>query len=175
MTAKKAAIKQTWQTKLEKIVVGTGVGRLRNLSQFEDKVLPEIMKEFALITGQRPAARAAKQSIASFKTREGDIVGLQVTLRRGRMRDFLTRLVRVVLPRVKDFRGIDLKSVDERGNLNIGIREQFVFPEIDVEKSHVSFGLQVTVVPTVRDRARAIDLYRSLGVPLKSSATTSKR
>lgn len=160
---------------LEKIVVSVGVGKLRAQTQFDEKVLPEVMGEIALLAGQRPATRRAKKSIASFKTREGDVVGLQVTLRGARMRAFLEKLIRVVLPRVRDFRGLELSSVDEGGSLNVGIREQYVFPEINPEKSKVHFGVQVTVVPTVRDRERAIALYRSLGVPLKGLAQKSER
>ncbi len=117
---------------LEKIVVNVGVGRARQNAQFEEKQLPEILKEIAEITGQKPAPRQAKKAVAGFKTREGDIVGLQVTLRGKRMEDFLTRLIRVVFPRVKDFRGIDPKNVDHAGNLNVGFREQYVFPEINI-------------------------------------------
>lgn len=162
--------KTTTHTKneLEKIVVSIGVGKMRNLSNFEDKVLPEVMESLAIVTGQRPATRKAKKSIASFKTRLGDIIGLQVTLRRGRMKDFFTRLVTIILPRVKDFRGLNEKSVDERGSLNIGFRDQAVFPEIDLEKSRISFGVQVTVVPRTRQREKAIDFFRKSGVPFKS-------
>ncbi|MDI6734054.1 MAG: 50S ribosomal protein L5 [Patescibacteria group bacterium] len=155
------------QNKLGKIVVNIGVGKMRNQTQFEEKILPEIMKELSVITGQKPATRAAKKSIAGFKTRTGDIIGLKVTLRRRRMEDFFTRLIRVVLPRVKDFRGIDLKNIDEHGQLNIGFREQYVFPEIMIEKSRMNFGLQVTLVPIIKNRQTAIDFYRSVGVPLK--------
>lgn len=152
---------------LEKIVVSVGVGRARSQPQFEEKILPAIMEELATITGQKPSPRPARKAVASFKTRAGDIVGLQVTLRGARMRDFFTRLVRVALPRVKDFRGISRTSVDAHGNLNVGIREQYVFPEINPEQSKFSFGLQITVVPRTRDRARAIAFYESFGVPLK--------
>lgn len=154
-------------TGLDKIVVNIGLGKLRNQAQFEEKFLPEVIKEAALITGQKPALRKAKKSIAGFKTRTGDIIGLQTTLRGRKMLDFLMRLIYVVFPRVKDFRGIDLKNVDENGNLNIGFREQFVFPEINIENSKVSFGLQVTIVPILKKRDKAIDLYKSFGLPLK--------
>lgn len=159
---------------LAKLVVNVGVGRARNLAQFEEKVLPAIMEELAVITGQRPSPRAAKKAVASFKTREGDIVGLQVTLRGARMREFLTKLIRIVLPRVKDFRGLDARAVDAHGNLNIGFREQYVFPEINPEKSKVSFGLQATIVPRSKDRARAIAFYESIGVPLKGLVQNNK-
>lgn len=152
---------------IEKIVVGIGVGKMRNLQNFDDKLLPEVMDGLSLITGQRAATRKAKKSIAGFKTRTGDIIGLQVTLRRGRMEDFLTRLLNIILPRVKDFRGLDEKSVDEHGSLNIGFRDQSVFPEIDLEKSKVSFGTQVTIVPRVKRRDQTIAFYREIGVPFK--------
>ncbi len=152
---------------IKKIVVNAGLGKLRNLSAFEEKVLPEVEKEIALITGQKPSRRPVRISVAGFKTREGDIVGLQVTLRGKRMEDFLARLINFTLPRVKDFRGLALENVDHSGNLNIGFKEQFVFPEIAAEKSKVSFGLQVTMVADFKNRDKAIDFYRSVGVPLK--------
>ncbi len=152
---------------IEKIVVNAGIGRLSGQAQFEEKILPAVMNDLAIITGQQPARRPAKKSIAGFKIREGQIVGLQVTLRRRRMSDFFTRLINLALPRVKDFRGLDVKNIDGNGNLNIGFREQTIFPEVDPEKTKVSFGLQVTIVPRLKNREKAIDLYRSLGVPLK--------
>lgn len=161
--------KQFEKRPLEKIVVNVGVGKQRGQNmQFDEKVLPEIMAELALITGQRPSPRQAKKAIAGFKTRTGDIIGLQVTLRGKRMQDFFTRIIRMVLPRVKDFRGLDPKNVDHSGNLNIGFREQYVFPEINIEKSKVHFGLQVTIVPADKNRAKAIAFYKSAGVPLRS-------
>ncbi len=165
----KKDLKQINSGSLEKIVVGIGVGKLRNQAQFEEKILPEITKELALITGQKPAPRQAKKSIAGFKIREGDIVGLQITLRGRRMNDFLSRLIHVVFPRVKDFKGINLKNIDRVGNLNVGFREQFVFPEVSAETSRVSFGLQATFVPYIKKRDQAIELYRRLGLPLKKS------
>ena len=152
---------------IEKIVVGAGLGRLSQQGQFEEKILPEAVKEFALITGQKASTRPAKKSIAGFKIREGQIIGLKATLRQRRMEDFFERLVKLALPRVKDFRGLDLGNVDESGNLNIGFKEQSIFPEIDMEKSKVNFGLQVTIVPRKKNRVFAIDLYRRLGLPLK--------
>lgn len=151
----------------EKIVINVGVGRLRNAPQFEDKVMPELEREIAAITGQKPSPRSARKAIAAFKTRVGDVIGYQVTLRGRRMNDFLSRLVNLALPRVKDFRGIDLHNIDHGGNLNIGFKEQFSFPEIQVEQSRINFGIQVTIVPKEKNRDKAIDLYRSVGVPLK--------
>lgn len=154
---------------LEKVVVNVGAGKLRNQPNFDDKVVPEIVATIATITGQKPAPRKAKKSIASFKLRGGEVVGFQVTIRRNRMETFLKRLITIVFPRVKDFRGLEVHNVDEHGNLNIGFKDQFVFPEINIEKSKISFGLQVTCVSKTKDRDEAIAFYRSIGVPLKNS------
>ena len=152
---------------IEKIVLNVGVGRLTQNSNFE-KILPEIVKDVAMITGQRPVPTIAKKSIAGFKLRQGQTVGLKVTLRRKIMEDFLQRLIHVVLPHIRDFRGINSKSVDARGNLTIGIKEQFAFPEINPESSNVDFGFEVTIVPREKKREKAIEKYRKIGIPLKS-------
>lgn len=168
MTTKKHIIKE--EIPFSKIVVNVGVGKMRNISQFDDKVLPAVTEELKIITGQQPAIRKARQSISSFKIRQGDAVGLQVTLRGKRMMDFFNRLVITALPRVRDFRGLPLSNVDGHGILNLGVREQTVFPEIIAEKSFYPFGVQVTVVPKkLLERENAIELYRSLGVPLRRS------
>ncbi len=152
---------------LEKIVVSVGLGRARTSPQFEDKMLPEISKDLELITGQKPAIRRAKKSIAGFKVREGDIVGLTVTLRGSRMRDFLSKLAGAVLPRIRDFRGVDLKNIDSSGNLTIGLKEHVIFPEINQDVSHVAFGLEVTLVSSSKSREENEEFYRSLGIPFK--------
>ncbi len=155
-------------SKLDKIVVNSGFGRLATQPSFEEKTLPELMREFAALTGQKPAPRPARTSISGFKIRQGLVVGMTATLRGKRMADFLRRFIAVVLPRIRDFRGIPLQNVDARGNLNVGVREQFAFPEVTPETSKVNFGLQVTVVPKrVKNRDEAIALYRELGVPLQ--------
>ncbi|MDD5430968.1 MAG: 50S ribosomal protein L5 [Candidatus Pacebacteria bacterium] len=155
--------------KLDKIVVNVGTGRLSAMPGFEDKMLPEIIKDISAITGQKPETRPAKKSIAGFKLRQGTIVGLKTTLRGKRMEDFLVRLLRIVLPRVRDFRGIDLKSVDQNGNLTIGIKEHLVFPEIFAETSKTNFGIEATIVPKlrIRNHEKAVEFYRTLGVPFK--------
>jgi len=152
---------------IEKIVINVGVGRLSQQPNFEDKVLPELMKEMALIAGQKPAITKAKKSISGFKVREGQTVGLKVTLRYQRMSDFLERLIKIVFPRLRDFRGIDLKNIDSNGNLTVGLREQTVFPEINPEISKVDFGLEISVVSNAKNKEEAVALYRSLGIPLK--------
>jgi large subunit ribosomal protein L5 len=152
---------------IEKIVVNAGIGRLTAMPNFKDKVLPEVTSEFATIVGQKPALRGAKKSIAGFKLREGMVVGLTATLRGARMKAFLDRMNKVVFPRVRDFRGISKKNIDERGNLTVGIREHTIFPEIIPENSKVAIGLQMTVVPKAPlTREEAINWYRSLGIPL---------
>ncbi|MDP3953361.1 MAG: 50S ribosomal protein L5 [bacterium] len=150
---------------LEKIIVATGVGKMAQNAQFEANLLPELNKDLAAITGQKPQARPAKKSIAGFKLREGSLVGLRVTLRGKRMEDFLNRMVNVALPRVRDFRGIDPKQIDKEGNLTIGFRDHSVFPEIVPEESKADFGFQVTLVSKERDPAKAKEMFERLGIP----------
>jgi len=151
----------------EKIVVNAGIGRISQMSNFEDKILPGISRDLALLSGQKPEVRRARKSIAGFKVREGQIVGLRVTLRRGRMVDFFERFIKIVLPRLRDFHGIPLTAVDEAGVLNIGLKEQLVFPEVPPEQASHIFSLGVSLVPKDRNRTKAIEEYRRLGVPLK--------
>lgn len=153
--------------KIEKIVLNVGVGKMRGRESFDSKILPEIESELSMIAGQKARHRGAKKSIAGFKMREGDIVGLQITLRKNMMEDFAKRLVNAVLPRVKDFRGIDKKNIDEHGNFNLGLKDQRVFPEIDSSKSKINFGLQITFVQRGRKRNEMIDFYGSFGIPFK--------
>lgn len=155
------------QKMLEKIVVNAGVGRLGQNPSFEEKGLPQVSRDLAIITGQKPQLRPSKKSIAGFKMREGQVVGLRVTLRGKRMVDFFERMIKIVLPRVHDFRGIDLDAIDKGGTLNIGFREQFVFPEINAEESPVTFSFGVNVVPRLKHRDDAIKFYREAGMPLK--------
>src|SRR3989344_118917 len=156
--------------RIGKVVVNCGVGRIRDEKQRE-----EIQKYLALITGQKPAPRAAKKAIASFKTRQGLVIGYQVTLRGKRMYDFLSRLVNIALPRTRDFRGIDSKSFDPKGNLTIGIKEHIVFPEMIGEDYRFLFGLEVTVVSSAKTREEGIELLRLLGFPLEGSEDKSKK
>lgn len=152
---------------LEKIVIDAGVGRLSGQPSFEEKALPQIMRDLALLSGQKPQVREAKKSISGFKIREGQIVGLRITLRGKRMIDFFRRLVRIVLPRVRDFGGIRRTSIDPYGVLTVGIREQFVFPEIHPEQSPVSFSLGITLVPRLRRREEAVAGLEKAGFPLQ--------
>jgi large subunit ribosomal protein L5 len=160
---------------LEKIVIDAGIGRLSQTPNFEEKALVQVMRDLAVVTGQKPQIRKVKKSIAGFNVREGQIVGAKVTLRRNKMVDFFERLISIVLPRVRDFNGLDITNVDQSGVLNLGIREHVVFPEISPEQSPISFSLGIAIVPRVRNRARALEEFRKLGVPLKKTAAAKKK
>jgi large subunit ribosomal protein L5 len=145
-----------------KVVVNTG------FSDLKDKDLKEqTEKDFWTITGQKPVFKKARKSIAGFKIREGQEIGMAVTLRGSKMWDFIERFVGVTLPRVRDFRGISEKSFDSQGNLTIGVRESIVFPEIDPEKSPKSFSLEATIVMNKTDRLMNIGVLKALGFPIK--------
>ncbi len=152
---------------LEKVVINAGVGRASQQPNFEEKALAQITRDLAALAGQKPEVCRSRKSIAGFKIREGQIIGLKATLRKRKMLDFFERLITIVLPRVRDFSGIALSAIDEKGVLNIGFREQFVFPEINPEESPFTFSLGVNIVPRKRNRDAAIETYRRLGVPLK--------
>jgi large subunit ribosomal protein L5 len=154
--------------RVDKVVVNCGIGRLTASNpQNKDKILADTEKILALITGQKPAPRPAKKSIAAFKVRQGETVGYAVTLRGKRMFDFISRMVNLALPRVRDFRGIPLSNVDKHGNLSIGFSEHIVFPEVAGEDVRQLYGLQVTLVPSLGKREKAIELYRAIGIPLQ--------
>jgi large subunit ribosomal protein L5 len=119
------------------------------------------------ITGQKPSARAAKQSIAQFKMRQGDIVGYQVTLRGARMYDFIDKLIHIALPRTRDFRGLPATAIDDMGNLTIGIRENTIFPEAADEDLKDVFGMAITIVTTAQSKEEADAFFRHLGVPFR--------
>ena len=153
--------------KIEKVTINVGVGRIHK----EDQTLERISNEIATITGQRPVMRAAKKSIASFKMREGAPVGISVTLRGSRMYDFIDRFINIALPRSKDFRGIEPKNFDANGNLNMGIKESSIFPELNYENVKDIFSLQVTVTTTAESREQGIALLKNLGFPIKKSGS----
>lgn len=159
---------------IKKVVVNVGIGRLVTSSRNSDDLIEKISKELSMITGQKPALRVAKKSIASFKLREGMPVGLMVTLRGKRKDDFIYKFVNVVLPQVRDFWGIALKNIDERGNLNYGIKDHTVFPEISRDQNLVPFSLEVTFVPHARNREEAIKLYEVLNFPLQKNLQKNK-
>ena len=147
--------------KITKIVVNVGVGEaIANI-----KLLDTVSDEIALISGQRPVIRKARRSIAGFKLREGMPIGVKVTLRSDRMWDFMDRLLSVALPRVRDFRGVPAKAFDGRGNYTIGLKDQLIFPEIDIGKSERSHGLNVTIVTTAKSDEEGRALLTALGMP----------
>ena len=148
--------------RIMKVVVHTGVGKIR-----DEKEIEGIGRQLALIAGQKASPRKAKKSIASFKSREGMVIGLAATLRGARMYDFLSRLVNVALPRARDFWGFSEKSVDGMGNLTIGIKEHIIFPEAVGEDVRTIFGLEVTIVTRAKNRALALEMYQLLGIPFK--------
>lgn len=150
--------------KIEKAVVNIGIGS----SALRDEKFQEMVsKDLALITGQKPVPTIAKKAIANFKTRKGMVVGLKVTLRGRKMFDFLFRLINIVLPRTRDFRGLESKSVDGGGNLTIGIKEHIIFPEVSSESISKIFGLEVTIVTNAKNRDEALELFKLLGFPIK--------
>jgi large subunit ribosomal protein L5 len=156
---------------LEKIVVNSSFGKLTQLPDFAQKGLPEIESSLATITGQKAQQRPSRKSIAGFKLREGVVIGLKTTLRRQKMMHFLNKVVFIVLPRVRDFRGIGLNSIDEHGNLTFGIKEHVVFPEIIAENARVNYGIEMTLVPkNEMSKEKALEFYRKLGIPFEKEA-----
>ena len=147
--------------RLIKIVVNAGVGRR------DEKEREAIARQLELILGQKIVPKKARKSIAEFKTRLGSVVGLGATLRGRRMYDFMERLVNVAIPRLRDFRGIDPKSIDAEGNLTLGLREHSVFPEMINEDAKPVFGFEVTFVTNAKSRSDAQAVLSSLGVPFK--------
>lgn len=147
-----------------KVVVSSGTGSgMKKDREKNNLVMDRIMR----ITGQKPTLRVAKQSVASFKIREGDPIGITVTLRGARMNHFLDKLIHIALPRTKDFRGIDRKVVDSIGNMTIGIKEHSIFPETSDEDLRDVFGLAITLVTTAKTKAEALAYFEHLGVPFK--------
>ncbi len=150
--------------RLTKVVVSVGTGSGMKKSPERNKL---VASRLATITGQKPALRTAKQSIASFKIRQGDPVGLSVTLRGARMYHFLDKLIHIAIPRTKDFRGLDSKAVDAMGNVTLGIKEHTIFPETADEDLRDVFSLAVTIVSTAKTKDEAIKFFTHLGVPFK--------
>ena len=148
--------------KILKAVISTGVGSFKDKNKF--KIVED---RLARITGQKAASRGAKISIASFKSRQGDIIGFQVTLRGKRMFDFLDRLVNIALPRTKDFRGISSGAADEMGNYTLGIKEHTIFPETSDEELKDVFGLAVTIVTTAKSKEEVLTYLTHLGFPFR--------
>jgi len=155
--------------KIKKAIVNIGFGkRISGKTNDEQKkIYGSIMQDLGLVTGQLPVLTKAKKSISSFKLRQGMPVGTKVTLRGKRMHDFLDRVIHVVLPRTRDFQGIEIKSVDGGGNLTFAVKEHIAFPEIEPEKARNIFGLEISVVTTAKTQEQGLELFRLLGFPIK--------
>ena len=152
--------------KLEKIVLNVGMGSaIQN-----PKALETAQEELRQITGQHAVITRAKKSISNFKLREGMKIGCRVTLRREKMWEFLDRLISVVIPRIRDFRGLQTKSFDGRGNYTLGVREQVIFPEIDYDKIEQIHGIDITFITTAKKDDRALALLQELGMPFRLTA-----
>lgn len=149
--------------RITKIVVSTGVGKVNK----DKKRLELIVDRLARITGQAPAPRQAKKSIANFKSRAGDTVGYQVTLRGARAQNFFDKLVHIVFPRTKDFRGLKSSAIDEMGNITLGIKEHTVFPETSDEDARDIFGFAITITTTAKSAKEAEGFLRHIGLPLQ--------
>ncbi|MCW0216977.1 MAG: 50S ribosomal protein L5 [Prosthecobacter sp.] len=156
--------------KLEKIVINCSVG-----SQGERKqAVEDAVNEVTLITGQKPVVTLSKKAIANFKLREGEPVGVKVTLRGTRMYDFLMRLVKTAIPRIRDFRGVAPKAFDGRGNYTLGISDQSIFPEIELDKIKRTLGFDITFVTSTNNDDHARELLRALGMPFRGKPTQAK-
>lgn len=149
--------------KVAKVVINMGIGASRDSEEEQQKILEEL----ALIAGQKPNLRQARKSIAGFGIRRGQVVGVAVTLRGRRMYDFLQKLFNIVLPRLRDFRGVSKKSFDVNGNYTLGMTEHTVFPEIDLGKVNKVRSLEVTIVTNTRDRGKAERLLEEMGMPFE--------
>ena len=147
--------------KIDKIVLNMGVGD----AVANAKNLDEAVEELTLISGQKPMITKAKKSIANFRLREGMSIGAKVTLRGDRMYDFLSKLINVSLPRVRDFRGVSTRSFDGRGNYTLGVKEQLIFPEIDFDKVNRTRGLDIVIVTTAQTDEEARELLTQFGMP----------
>ncbi|MCL5258962.1 MAG: 50S ribosomal protein L5 [Vulcanimicrobiaceae bacterium] len=155
--------------KLAKVVLNMSVGE----AIVNGKVLDTAVAELQAISGQRPVVTKAKKSIAAFKLREGMNIGAKVTLRGDRMYVFLDKLFNVVLPRIRDFRGLPRKSFDGRGNYNLGLREQVVFPEINFDKVDKMRGLDIVIVTTAKNDEEAMEFLAAMGLPLQKGSSSN--
>lgn len=156
---------------IERVVVNTGFGEMvsEKSSSEKEKIYEDILEDLAMICGQKPVIRTARKSISEFNLKKGDPIGAICTLRRKKMYDFLDRLIHIALPRSRDFQGIEQNSVDQSGNLTMGIGEHICFPEVSPEKAERIFGLEITVVTTTENREEGLELFKLLGFPLKSN------
>src|SRR5882757_8094428 len=154
--------------KVEKVVVNTSVGSQTDVKQ----AVEDAKTELALITGQRPAETKSKKSIANFKLRKDQVIGAKVTLRGEMMYDFLERLIKTALPRIRDFRGVSPRCFDNQGNYTLGISDQSIFPEVELDKIKRNIGFDVTIVTTARTDEEAKSLLSEMGMPFSDRAKT---
>jgi large subunit ribosomal protein L5 len=156
---------------IKKVTINTCFGKdsVSKTGGERAKMQELIMQDLALISGQKPSLMKSKKSIAGFKLREGLEIAAKVTLRKDKMWDFIERLVYLILPRSRDFKGLEPKSVDKGGNLSIGFKEHIAFPEIFTEKEKTIFGLQVTVTTNAKNKEEGLELYKLLGFPMKET------
>lgn len=167
MEAVKPALNQKWKYKnvhevpqLTKVVINMGVS-----AALEKGAVDDAAKDLATITGRKPVLNRSRKSIANFKLRQGQIIGCHITLRRDDMYEFFDRLVAAALPRIRDFRGISPRAFDGRGNYTLGVADQTIFPEIEMDKIKRPQGMDITFVTTARTDAEALDLLKMLGMP----------
>lgn len=163
---KKYTYKSSMQVpRLVKVVINRGIGEAVSNS----KIVEYTAEQFASLTGQKPYLTKAKKSISNFKIREGQFIGCKVTLRSHRMYDFLTKLMKVALPKIRDFRGVPKQSFDDFGNYTLGLKDDTVFPEIPFEKVDKVRGLDITIVTSAKTKEEAYDLLESLGMPFRKN------
>ena len=155
--------------RIEKVVISTGTGKIDDKQK-----LALIQDRLARITGQKAAPRGAKKSIASFKLREGDIIGYQTTLRGARMHDFLNRLIHVAIPNMRDFHGLKVSAIDEMGNYTMGLQEHTIFPETADEDIRDVFGLSITIVTSAKTKEESEALLRHIGLPLEKKESETE-
>lgn len=155
--------------RFKKVVINTGFGKqvTGKTADEQKKVSSAIIQDLALICGQKPVETKAKKAIASFKTRQGMTIGASCTLRNKKMYDFIERFINISLPRSRDFRGLEQKSFDKKGNLAVGIKEQIIFPEILPEKIKINFGLEIIIDTTAKTKEEGINFLKEAGFPIK--------
>jgi large subunit ribosomal protein L5 len=149
--------------RLVKVVVNVGLGE----AVTDKNIVKSVLDELSQIAGQRPSVTKAKKAVAGFKIRKGSVVGCRVTLRKARMYEFLDRLINVAIPRIRDFRGLSAESFDERGNYSMGITEQGIFPEIDIDKIQLAHGMDIIIVIKAGSRDESFAFLQHLGMPFK--------
>lgn len=151
--------------RLKKICINQGLGS----SMANKKIIKSSIKELSLISGQKPIITKAKKSISNFKLRKDMDIGIKVTLRRNKMYEFLDRLITISLPRVRDFKGLNIKGFDKEGNYNLGIKEQIIFPEIKIDQINKLIGMNISLVTDTKNKNESYELLKSLGIPFKKN------